>query len=322
LNFQQRDFIETGDGLIFAVVDAVLEEDRVLCFLRYVRATSESSPVKLSTRSANQFLRDRYPGYLYRSNRLDAHLHAVPRREIREHYCPRTRLADLYQGVSGDPLEARLQRLLAHFAQRGLPMESMGVTGSLLIGAQGPSSDFDLVAYGRAVFGAARQVIAQGLADGTLDELSGPDWIDTYRRRDCALGFEDFVWHERRKANKAVFEGTKFDLSNVNPEPRPSPSVWTKIGGAKLEAIVTDSAAAFDSPAIYLIDHAEVSEIRVHTHTYVGQALAGEMIEAAGQLERDETGRLSLMIGSSREAPGEYLRVVGNEKGRGPARRP
>jgi predicted nucleotidyltransferase len=72
---------------------------------------------------------------------------------------------------------------------------------------------------------------------------------------------------------------------------------------------VVDDAAAYDYPARYRVDDPEVGEILVFTHTYVGQAVRGEAIEAAGQLEEEASGRLRLVIGSSREAPGEYLRV-------------
>jgi len=42
---------------------------------------------------------------------------------------------------------------------------------------------------------------------------------------------------------------------------------------------------SFDSPAIYQIDHPDISYVLSYTHTYAGQALVGERIEARGMDE-------------------------------------
>jgi len=66
---------------------------------------------------------------------------------------------------------------------------------------------------------------------------------------------------------------------------------------------------AFDSPAIYEIDHPQVNEVLSFTHTYTGQALEGETIEARGVLEQigDET---RLVVGTTREAKGEWIKSL------------
>lgn len=310
MSFLTRDFLETPEGLIFAVVDAMVEDGKVLCFLRYVREGRDGRPRKLDTEAANHHLHTYYPGYLHHSARLDAGLHAVPESRVSRHYRPRRHLQDLLRGGTEDWLEARLCRLVACFAQRGLDPAALGVTGSLLIRAHTRTSDIDLVTYSRSAFFAAREIIRAGIADGLFVGLDGAAWQEVYRRRGCVLGFADFVWHERRKANKALFEGTKFDLTQVAAIPDEPAVPWCKSGATKLTGVVRDDAAAFDSPARYRIDHPDIPEILVFTQTYVGQAVTGERIEAAGQVERDPGGRRRLVIGSSREAPGEYLKVL------------
>jgi predicted nucleotidyltransferase len=59
-----------------------------------------------------------------------------------------------------------------------------------------------------------------------------------------------------------------------------------------------------------VIGHAEIGEILCFTHTYVGQALTGETVEAAGAVEACDDGRKRLVVGSSREAAGEFVRVA------------
>jgi predicted nucleotidyltransferase len=209
-----------------------------------------------------------------------------------------------------DDMEAKLCRLLEHFAAHRLDPAQMGVTGSLLIRAHTPSSDFDLVAYSRSHFSSARDIVQQCLASGTVADLDDAAWRDAYRRRGCSLSYEEFLWHERRKGNKALFEGTKFDLTLVTADPAPSEIRWHKLGPRTLQAVVADDSGAFDYPARYSLQHPEIDEILVFTHTYVGQARRGETIEATGQIERSALGRRRLLVGSSREAPGEYIRVL------------
>ena len=52
--FLSKDFIETAEGLRFAVVVNGIEQDKVLCFLRYMH-TSEGW-LKVDTEQANELL--------------------------------------------------------------------------------------------------------------------------------------------------------------------------------------------------------------------------------------------------------------------------
>ncbi|MFW5638973.1 MAG: DNA polymerase subunit beta, partial [Methanoculleus sp.] len=62
----------------------------------------------------------------------------------------------------------------------------------------------------------------------------------------------------------------------------------------------------FDNPAVYAVDHDEIGRVLSFTHTYSGQALAGEVIEARGVVERHGDERW-LIVGTTREAKGEYI---------------
>jgi hypothetical protein len=73
-----------------------------------------------------------------------------------------------------------------------------------------------------------------------------------------------------------------------------------------IEAVVTDASLAFDNPAIYEVSHESVSRVLSFTHTYSGQARAGETIEACGVLEQHGS-ECWLIVGTTREARGEYI---------------
>ena len=211
-DFLAKDFIESKEGLVFAVVDNGTEQGKVLCFLRYRKISGGWQ--KLTTHQANQFLENHHPEYLYYSTLKDAHLHAVPLGKIARHFLPEKQLQTLLQNHPSDPVISDFQQLYHLLEEAGLTMEQVGVTGSLLIHAQKKTSDIDLVFYDRDRFFQARNSIRKLITSGQLYALSEADWQEAYQRRDCELGFSEYVWHEQRKFNKDPATPT---CSIVNP---------------------------------------------------------------------------------------------------------
>lgn len=308
MEFYPKDYIETVQGLLFAVVDSEQEQSRVLCFLRYIR--TDKSFQKLTTEQANRFLGEKFPHFLFYSKCRDTHLHGAPTQEIQELYKPRTHVTRLINSQHRDLIEERTVQLINIFSNRGLHEGMMGVTGSILIGAHNPGSDIDLVIYGRDNFLLARKIIEREVINGTLDRLDKPLWEDAYRRRGASLTLEEFVWHERRKFNKAVYQDMKFDISMVEENVDPVRQSYRKLGFTMIDAVVTEDRYAFDYPARYLLDHSEIAEAVSFTPTYAGQARRGETIEISGFIEQLTDGSRRIVVGSSREAPGEYIKVL------------
>jgi len=306
--FFAKDFIETAEGLIFAVVEQGLEDGKVLCFLRYVRDSSGWK--KVATEQANHLLQQQYPDYLHYSPVLDAHLHAVAVERIVKHHQPKHRLQQLMQAAQHDVVEQDLFRLCQLLEQHGLDLAQIGVTGSLLVGVQNARSDIDLVCYGRDVFHQCRAIVRRLIKQRDLQDLNDQDWQQSYERRSCDLSFDDYVWHERRKSNKAVINERKFDLNFIDRDASPEPVVYQKCEAITLQCRVTDDARAFDYPAEFKIDHHRISSIVSFTATYTGQAVAGETVEVSGVVEQSEQGVKRIVVGSSREAHGEYIKVV------------
>lgn len=306
-----KDFIETAEGLIFAVVAQELEQGKVLCFLRYVKEATGWK--KYDTAEANDLLKRQHPDYLHYSSVLDAHLHAVAVTRITRHHQPRQRLQHVMLSKELDTVEQDLLQLCHLFQQQGLDLIKVGVTGSLLIGVQNQNSDIDLVFYGRDAFHEARAITCELIRQGHLQELDDSDWDQSYQRRSCALSYGEYVWHERRKYNKAIINGRKFDLNFIDNETRLESINYQKCGTATLQCKVTDATRAFDYPAEFKVDHEHVDTIVSFTATYTGQALGGETVEVSGLLEQVEQGSKRIVVGSSREAHGEYIKVIQNQ---------
>ncbi len=308
--FQARDFILTEEGLAFAVTLNGIEEGRVIACLRYVQ-DPHGPWRKVNTNEAEAILNSRHPRYLHYSPRRDALVQAVPVEAIAIHLKPRPRLQELLAQTSPPPLLARLKYLVALFKAQGLASEHLGITGSLLLGQYTKRSDLDLVVYGRTAFALARLCVRQAIARGHLQELDAALWQESYQRRGCALSFAEYLWHERRKHNKGAIAGTKFDLilaeeASLDPDFR----VWRKTGRTTIRAQVLDAEEAFATPARYRLDHPDIRIGLSFSATYAGQAETGEWVEISGHLEQAEDGERRVVVGSSREAPGEYIKVI------------
>jgi uncharacterized protein len=307
-SYHPKDFVETAEGLIFAVVTADLEEQRILTSLRY-RRTNQGLQ-KLATRQANELLTNQHPLYLYYSKARDVSLHGVPQDRVLRHHQPRQRLHTMRQTAPADEIEAKLIRLANLFAEQGLDTQDIGVTGSLLIGAQKPNSDIDLVFYRREAFFKAREIIQRLLDQGVLEPLDDSLWQDAYARRGCTLSYDEYRWHEQRKYNKAAIDRTKFDISLITPDRWQDLLRYRKHGRQSLQTTIANDEHRFDYPARYTLDHPSIHEAVSYTVTYAGQALQGERVEIQGQLEVSAVGHLRLVIGTDRESPDEYIKVL------------
>ena len=305
-----RDYLETADGLHFAVVSSLLEENCALTSLRYVRRGSVLA--KLSTGEANAYLQEHRSSYLVRSGLIDAMIHRVPLADVVWTHRPEERLRELQTGGDGDRLERRAMRAVETLVGGGAIAGRIGVGGSLLLGAQHDDSDIDLVVYGRAAFERARQALGTAVRTGRLAPLDQTQWEQAWKRRGSELPLDEYVRAEIRKQTKGLVDGTRVDLTLVvdHEEEVPERGPFRKRGKMALRAEVLDATAAFDHPARYLVRHHQVTQVVSFTPTYAGQAEAGETIEASGWLEEDADGVTRLVVGTSREADGEWIRLV------------
>jgi uncharacterized protein len=295
-----RDFIETADGWIFAVADYA-NSDGIRTLLRYVPDPQGSRIArgiryrKLDFIEAFAFLKRERPEYV-------RDLHIVPEKDVVRIYRPADELARVAKA------DSRVLRISTLLAEGGIPEEDMGITGSMLIGLEGPSSDIDLVAYGKSWW-KARAVLAKAKADGSIQELDETMWQRIYSKRKPEICFDEFVLHEIRKGNRGLIGDTYFDLLFTRDWSQIRPSPPGKVmGRRKIVAKVLDAEFSFDSPAIFKLDH-EVGEIFCYSHTYAGQALVGETVEANGVVEETPTGQ-RLIVGTTREAKGEWIRSL------------
>lgn len=112
----------------------------------------------------------------------------------------------------------------------GAPAETLGITGSLLIDAQGKKSDIDVVLRNREAFQCAR-CVTRNLLD--RKPLSDKVWRQSHERRGGTLPLDQYIWHESRKYNKFCIGKVKMDISLAAPGQTTEQHGTTKSGACK-----------------------------------------------------------------------------------------
>ncbi|NQE46571.1 hypothetical protein C5S31_11175 [ANME-1 cluster archaeon GoMg2] len=303
-----RDFVVTKQDWIFSVVSYEFPgEESVKCLLRYVpdergeRVSERGRYRKLDFYEGYKFLMRHRPEYV-------KEVHIVPKADIAEFLRPEERLPGIAER------EAKI-RIIYDLMRGHVPPDRIGITGSFLCSLNGEGSDYDFVVYGRKNFNTVRAVIEEAKETGVIQDLKEGTWRQIYEKRNPELSYEQFVRHEKRKRNRGVIGNTYFDILYVRDlaEIKLLDSriyvQGERKGYAKITAEVKDASFAFDSPAIYKIEHPEINEVLCFTHTYTGQALEGETIEARGVVEKTGDGT-RLVVGTTREAKGEWIKSL------------
>jgi len=290
-----RDFIRVGD-LYFSVIGYNNK--------KYVKSMLRYAPSKNGKREKNgkffkklNFDEAVEIGKEYFSR--ECGIFKVRYDEIDEIYKPEERLPRIE--------DVDVKKVVEFFS--GIPMENMGITGSRLIGLEDLDSDIDFVMYGKWWF-KGREKIKKGIERGELSEPDEDTWEFIYKKRSPPLTYESFLLHEKRKFHRAFIGSTYFDLLYVRDYQNLTGKFPEKIGKKvcfkKLRGVVTDDSLVFDYPAYYPIKNSEVEAVVSFTHTFAGQAFAGELIEASGWIEVIDERRY-LIAGSKREVRDEYI---------------
>jgi uncharacterized protein len=305
-----KDYLAIDNKLFFAVISEYQEEDRALTWLRYIR--DERGMRKVDTEEAAKIISESYPEFLFYSQYADIELHGIPLDSIDHVLRPDQAVVNLLHLESPDEIQKNAINVIKLFIEAGIRQESLGITGSILLGVHNEKSDIDMIIYGREQFFKARELVKKYLETGELQQLDDDLWQDAYQRRGCELNFDEYKKYELKKFNKFSSGSTKVDITMVaeNFERVYENGPYKKIERDKIEAVVIDDTYAYDFPSRYFIEHDKYNEVVSYTATYIGQAVNGEQIEVAGYVEEGVDGKRRILVGTNREAAGEYIRVI------------
>jgi uncharacterized protein len=335
-----RDFIYTKDDLYFATTTYLHPKDRIISFLRYIndpggdRSINDVRYSKVDSNEAYKFLEENFPDYLYDCSVTQVEMMGVPLEKVEKILRPSERLKEIINDPTPDKILQKVIKIAETFHElTDIPYHHLGISGSILPGLYDPIvSDIDFVVYGLDNHRKAMDAfsIIKYDENSPLKAIKENYWIKLYEKRvkDSSLSYEEFKWYEERKNNRGTVDGTLFDILAtrdwIEIQGSFGEETYQPIGTVELEATVSNALAAFDNPAIYQVEDVKIlegqqfapSEVASYTHTYAGQAIEGERIIAKGKLEK-VSGRNTnyrLMIGTTRESIGEYIKLKNRNK--------
>ncbi|MEJ2246067.1 MAG: hypothetical protein P8Y80_08350 [Acidobacteriota bacterium] len=324
-------YLETMEGLFFAVKGQEHPPDRWISVLRYVPDSDRGEREKngsfysrlYSFKEQERWIEEHCPQYRAYDPVFQTTLQSVPRSQVRNIHNPRQKLHELTQATVRDGLEedvVAFSGLLEKEAR--VRASSLGITGSVLIGMHADHSDIDIVAFGEDSSRKIHQALSRLLADPGCKELRRLDangMKELYAQRivDSKMEYSEFVHLERRKVNQGTFRGRPYFIRFIK-EPSGEPAYgqcrYSPKGRERIQATVAGDLEGIFTPCRYGLAGAqtlggmplpEMDEIVSFRGRFCEQARIGDHILATGTLEQvqDSQGVIHyrLLLGNSRE---------------------
>jgi predicted nucleotidyltransferase len=313
----EGDYIETKeDNLFFDVKGLFHPNDRKICFLRFYpevggdRVRNEIKYKKIyDLEERYSLLKEKYPNYLFFSTELDLELQGVKNDEVKQIFTPREYFKKLTISESITPLESNsLEFCELIINEGGISKESIGISGSCMVGLNKEDSDIDIIIYGTRTSLELQKRLelifnkSNKCRKYTLEELK-----DHYEWRfgGSEIDFEDFLRSEKRKLHQGKFNGIDFFIRYIK-----SPVDWKgtfydykyeNYGRIKILAEILEDKDSLFTPCCYKIKTINIIEIKTKVSRFYAEnvkeiasfrgrfcehAKKGEKVLVEGKLEK------------------------------------
>jgi predicted nucleotidyltransferase len=291
---REGDFLETVEGLIFDVKGVCHPPDRVISFVRYIPdVEGERKRDGRSYRKVYELgerfrvLREWFPQYVYFDPIFHRELQGVCHEDIGKVYCPEERLKEILE----NPRDETEENVASLVEVLGIPVERMGVSGSILVGLNMVGSDLDIMVYGEEWCREAYAVLKGLREDGVLHPF------DMEGAREKALfrwGSDDetLVELERKKVMHGLFEGREYFFRFLKVEEVPyGDIVYRPVHKASITAEITDDSESIFTPCGYGVSDCSVTGVTRLVSVrgrFCEQASRGDIVAARGTVEKVE----------------------------------
>ncbi|MCJ7423238.1 nucleotidyltransferase domain-containing protein [Candidatus Bathyarchaeota archaeon] len=310
MNGREGDIVETDARILFDVKGLIHPANRIVAFIRYFpdlegkrRKNGIAFEKIYSLPERYALLKARFPRYLVYDPVLDETICEVPVNEIKKHYKPCDGLRELHASSHLDELGSKALQLTDALRERAnIPHNSVGISGSILIGLHTPKSDIDPIIYGSEncyrVHSTLRELLNsenETFKSYTKEELRT---LFDFRSKDTTTGFKDFVRTESRKAIQGKFMGTDYFVRFVKDwneiDEKYGDIQYKNVGYARIKAVISDCSESIFTPCKYKIEQVTViegtglpiQEIASFRGRFCEQARNGETVVAQGKVER------------------------------------
>ncbi|KKN50187.1 hypothetical protein LCGC14_0635330 [marine sediment metagenome] len=313
----EGDYIETKKtNLIFDVKGLLHPNDRKICFLRFYPHI-EGDRIKngimykkvYNLDERYSLLRKFYPDYLFYSKELDLEIQGVYNNDIKRIYSPRDSLKELSEKENLSNIENCSKALCELFIDKGnISRNSIGITGSVMIGLNKEDSDIDIIIYGTETSLKFQEKIVDLFSEPNQFRKYNPEEFKSHyiwRVGGSDISFKEFMRSEQRKLHQGKFHGNDFFVRYIK-----SPIDWRgkfydyqykNCGRIKAEGLITDSKDSIFTPCSYKIktlkilskdptmnnvSFNEISKINSFRARFCEQAKDGETVLVEGKLEK------------------------------------
>ena len=324
--YVEGDYIETVEGLLFAVKGVHHPTDRVIAYLRYVpdpsgeRERGEKRYKRVyDLDETTHFLREHYSHYISEVDFLDQFLQTVPVEKIARLYEPRAAMQSIFKAPKTCIEQLMKSFISAIIAGSKVSLTSFGISGSLLIGLVAEGSDIDLIVYGER----------NGLKTyNTLKTLREKKKIKPYdtesvkkvvksRWGDTGIDLSKFMDIEMKKILHGIYNNTEYFIRLVNTS-NEKREISRPIQLVRGRAVISDDRLSIFTPCKYKVDKVTVispqidyavSELMSYRGKFAEQAKRGDLVEFRGTLEEVEQANhkyFRVVLGGT----GDYLVLV------------
>nr|MDO8090519.1 nucleotidyltransferase domain-containing protein [Candidatus Sigynarchaeota archaeon] len=306
----EGDFIEDKNNLIFDVKGLVHPPDRVIAYLRYypdvrgnrTRINGKKYTKVYSLRDREAYLSKKFPEYLYFDPVFGVKLESVPRNQIIKVYCPVEKLQELLSAGPSNKLQEKAILFAETLQEESkIPMNKVGVSGSVLVDLAKKDSDIDIIVYGEKNCRKAYEALGTILRENPFIKAyneKGLRRLYEFRAKDTLMSYEDFLFSEKRKRMSGEIGGVDFFVRFLK-EPneigeRYGDTRYVSLNSATIEGVTLDDRESIFTPCKYVVEHTKtlegeaprITEIVSFRGRFCDQIRKGERFIARGKIEK------------------------------------
>jgi len=289
---QEGDFLESTEGLIFDVKGSCHPPNRIISYVRYIpdpkgdRKRGKKSYRKIyNLEERHQFLKEKFPSYLYFDPVFQRELQGVPLESITKVYHPKEKLAELCT-AHRDTLEECAVQLAQSL---DIPVETMGISGSILVGLHTVDSDIDVIVYKEASCIQVYHQLQKLSEQGVVQQF---DTEKAQKKAQFRWGSqnESLVTLEQKKVMHGLFKGKEYFFRFLKSEYKKYGDIqYIPLHKATLKAVIKDDTESIFTPCRYLIEDSSIESIEQLVSLrgrFCEQAQKGDSITARGTIEK------------------------------------